>query len=82
MTQPHGQEARAEITLEGWIEGPRWSGLADAVEQAAIAYAVHRSITERKGFLRTTVYYTVTGQTDRVRGFQRALAAAVEEANA
>ncbi len=63
----------SDIELQGWVEGPRWAGFADFIEQTAMACGLRVvSIRERKSFLFATVYYTVRGERARINVFKRA----------
>ncbi len=70
------------IELRGWVEGPRWAGLADFIEQTAIGCRLDIvSIRERKSLLGTTIYYTMRGSKAGVRAFKRIRERAFEEYN-
>ena len=70
------------ISWQSYIEGMRSRFGVSTIYDFAMAYGLAvEAVAEYKGWLRKTVTFTVRGPRSRVRAMQRALAAAVEEAN-
>lgn len=68
----------AELT--SWMEGPRWARISDFLLKSALNLGLSLTITrENKGLIRTTVYFTVSGDADRLQRFANELRAAVRE---
>lgn len=66
------------ITEKGWVSGPRWARIADGLKKGAMEYELDIRIEKESGLLTETVYYTITGKYDDVKGFQKAVYEAVE----
>lgn len=66
-------------SFRGWIEGPRWAGIADFLQKAALELDVDIDVREGSGLLRRTVYFTVEGPKAKVELFKRVVATSVAE---
>jgi len=66
-------------SLESWIEGPRWAGIKQALEKTIIGWELERHyIREDKGWLRTTVYFKISGPRWKMEYLVDALRKAVD----
>jgi hypothetical protein len=65
-----------------WVDGPRWAFGPDTIERGAIGWGLHvEDIHEHRRLTTRMVAFTVTGEENRVRGFQRAIAKWVKQMN-
>jgi hypothetical protein len=55
---------------QSYIEGPRWAGVRQVLIECAQVVGVHIETSKSKGFIRSTVYFTVTGSDKAVARFR------------
>lgn len=67
------------MKYKGYIEGPRWAGIADGLKKAAYGLGLDISTETEKGFLRETVYYTIEGEENKVNRLIRAIKSIVDD---
>lgn len=64
-------------SYRGIIEAPRWAGVPSALRDIAFMEGVDLKLDIDKGWVRETVRFSVTGESDFVRRFVRALSASI-----
>lgn len=71
-----------QISIKSHITAPRWAGMKEALFEGANSFGLeYQTLEEDKGFLRTTIYFKITGSKDMVQAFFKQLAIVVNEHN-
>lgn len=79
MSRP---EDVATVSFESWVEAPRWAGFKPEIEKAIIAFRLERVyVREDKRWLRTTIYFKVSGRVQAVDAFKRGVNRMVADYN-
>ena len=67
---------------QSWVYGPRWAGLESFLRKGAITFGVDFVIDHRDtGWIRETLFYTVTGDRASVEAFEKAVESSLKEWN-
>ncbi len=70
------------ITVQGRMSGLRWNGLYELLYDLAIAHHVQLIVTEeRTGWIRTTIFFKLSGKRSAVAACSREIERIVEEHN-
>jgi hypothetical protein len=68
--------------VKSYVEGPKWAGLKQVLFQLAIYYNLDLVIIDHdKGWIGETIYFSVEGESENIKGMNRALKKSIEEYN-
>ena len=57
--------------FQSYVEAPRWAGFGHALVECAHYSGVRLEMRESKGLIKTTFYFTVTGEEENITRFKR-----------